>query len=55
MAHLIDNSKGFNAFVSFAAPAWHGLGRFNFRLTCGAGWIFSKTKRNTVITALNIV
>lgn len=27
MAHLIDNSKGFNAFVSFAAPAWHGLGK----------------------------
>lgn len=26
MAHLIDNSKGYNAFVSFAAPAWHGLG-----------------------------
>lgn len=26
MAHNIDNSKGFNAFVSFAAPAWHGLG-----------------------------
>lgn len=26
MAHLIDNSKGFNAFISFAAPAWHGLG-----------------------------
>jgi len=26
MAHKIDNSKGFNAFVSFAAPAWHGLG-----------------------------
>ena len=26
MAHLIDNSKGFNAFVSFAAPAWHNLG-----------------------------
>lgn len=26
MAHLIDNSKGFNAFVSFAQPAWHGLG-----------------------------
>lgn len=26
MAHMIDNSKGFNAFVSFAAPAWHGLG-----------------------------
>ena len=26
MAHLIDNSKGFNAFVSYAAPAWHNLG-----------------------------
>jgi phage/plasmid-like protein (TIGR03299 family) len=27
MAHKIDNSKGFNAFVSFAQPAWHGLGQ----------------------------
>jgi phage/plasmid-like protein (TIGR03299 family) len=27
MAHKIDNSKGFNAFISFAAPAWHGLGK----------------------------
>lgn len=26
MAHKIDQSKGFNAFVSFAAPAWHNLG-----------------------------
>ncbi len=26
MAHKIDNSKGFSAFVSFQAPAWHGLG-----------------------------
>ncbi len=26
MAHLIDNSKGYNAFVSFQAPGWHGLG-----------------------------
>lgn len=26
MAHLIDNSKGFNAFVAYQAPAWHGLG-----------------------------
>jgi phage/plasmid-like protein (TIGR03299 family) len=26
MAHLIDNSKGFNAFVSYAKPAWHNLG-----------------------------
>jgi phage/plasmid-like protein (TIGR03299 family) len=27
MAHKIDNSKGFNAFVSFAQAAWHGLGK----------------------------
>lgn len=27
MAHKIDNSKGFNAFVSFGQPAWHGLGQ----------------------------
>lgn len=34
MAHLLDNSKGFNAFVSFQAPAWHGLGEvFNEPLT----------------------
>ena len=26
MAHKIDNSKGFNAFVSFGEKAWHGLG-----------------------------
>ena len=26
MAHLIDDSKGFNAFVSVGAPGWHGLG-----------------------------
>lgn len=26
MAHLIDNSKGFNAFIANGAPAWHGLG-----------------------------
>ena len=26
MAHMIDNSKGYNAFVAYAAPAWHGLG-----------------------------
>lgn len=34
MAHLIDNSKGFNAFVSFQQPAWHGLGKtFTEKLT----------------------
>lgn len=26
MAHKIDNSKGFNAFVAYQQPAWHGLG-----------------------------
>ena len=24
-------------------------GRFNFRLTCGAGWIFPKTKKEEVM------
>lgn len=34
MAHKIDNSKGFNAFVSFQKPAWHGLGEiFTEKLT----------------------
>lgn len=33
MAHLIDTSKGFNAFISYAAPAWHGLGEvFNEKI-----------------------
>lgn len=26
MSHSIDDSKGFDAFVSYAAPGWHGLG-----------------------------
>lgn len=26
MAHLIDNSKGYNAFTHVGATAWHGLG-----------------------------
>ena len=34
MAHLIDNSKGFNAFISLGEPAWHGLGEiFNEPIT----------------------
>lgn len=34
MAHMIDNSKGFNAFVSFQKSAWHGLGKvFQTELT----------------------
>lgn len=34
MAHLLDNSKGFNAFVSYQQPAWHGLGQiFTEKLT----------------------
>lgn len=28
--------------------------RFNFRLSCGAGWIFPKTKLDTVKTALSL-
>jgi hypothetical protein len=30
-------------------------GKFNFRLSCGAGWIFPKTKLNEVVTALQAV
>ena len=29
-------------------------GRFNSHLSCGAGWIFSKTKETTLREALNI-
>lgn len=29
-------------------------GKFNFRLKCGAGWIFSKTRQSEVIKALNL-
>ncbi len=28
-------------------------GKFNFRLSCGPGWIFPKTQLNTIQTALN--
>jgi len=28
-------------------------GRFNFKLTCGAGWIFPITKKNEVLTKIN--
>lgn len=28
-------------------------GRFNFRLTCGAGWIFSNTKKEVVLKFIN--
>ena len=27
MGHMIDNSKGFNAFMAVGAAAWHGLGK----------------------------
>ena len=34
MAHMIDNSKGFNAFVAYGTPGWHGLGKvFQTELT----------------------
>lgn len=29
MAHNIDSSKGFSAFVSYGEPAWHGLGKLS--------------------------
>lgn len=29
-------------------------GRFNLRLTCGAGWVFPKSKTNELRAALNL-
>lgn len=29
-------------------------GRFNFNLTCGAGWIFPKSKANEIKNKLNL-
>jgi hypothetical protein len=34
MAQKIDQSKGKSAFISYQAPAWHGLGKvFNQEIT----------------------
>ncbi len=55
---LVDYSAKAFAIIGDTKPIKDKLkslgGRFNFRLSCGAGWIFPKTKEEEVRTALNI-
>ena len=55
---VIDYSEKAIAIVGDTKPIKDILrklgGRFNSRLTCGAGWIFSKAKTDEVRTALEI-
>lgn len=55
---LIDYSSKAFAIIGDTKPHKDQLkelgGRFNFRLKCGAGWIFSKTKLDEVKQAFNI-
>lgn len=55
---IIDYSEKSFAVIGDTKPI-KGLlsdlgGSFNARLKCGAGWIFSKTKLNTVKQTLSI-
>lgn len=56
---LIDYSEKSFAVIGDTKPIKDKLkelgGCFNFRLTCGAGWIFPKTKAYTVRKALNLI
>lgn len=56
---IIDYSEKAIAVIGDTKPIKDKLkelgGRFNFRLTCGAGWIFPKTKAYTVRKALNLI
>jgi len=49
---IVDYSEKAFAVIGETKPIKDGLknlgGKFNFRLTCGAGWIFSKTKLEAV-------
>ena len=49
---IVDYSEKAFAVIGETKPIKEGLknlgGKFNFRLTCGAGWIFSKTKLEAV-------
>lgn len=55
---MIDYSEKAFAIIGDTKPIKQTLGRlggtFNYRLSCGPGWIFPKTKINTVKQALNI-
>lgn len=56
---LIDYSEKAIAIIGDTKPIKETLkalgGRFNFRLTCGAGWIFPKTKMEEVKIKLNLL
>lgn len=49
---IVDYSEKAFAVIGETKPLKDGLkelgGKFNFRLTCGAGWIFSKTKLEAI-------
>jgi len=55
---IIDYSKKAFAVIGNTKPIKDKLknlgGRFNFRLKCGAGWIFAKTNLNKIETELKI-
>lgn len=55
---IIDYSEKAIAVIGDTKPIKDKLkelgGKFNFRLSCGAGWIFPKTKLNIIQTALSI-
>jgi hypothetical protein len=57
--NIIDYSEKAIAVIGDTKPVKDVLktlgGRFNFRLTCGAGWIFPKTMQSRVIEALKEV
>ncbi len=54
---IIDYSEKAIAVIGETKPIKEKLkelgGRFNFNLSCGAGWIFPKTKLETIKTALS--
>lgn len=56
---LVDYSDKAFAVIGDTYPLRDKLktfgGRFNYNLTCGAGWIFPKTKAYTVRKALNLI
>lgn len=56
---IIDYSEKAIAVIGETKPIKNQLkdmgGRFNFRLSCGAGWIFPKTKREEVMQLLSVV
>lgn len=56
---IIDYSEKAIAVIGETKPIKDQLkdlgGRFNFRLSCGAGWIFPKTKKEEVIQLLTVV